>query len=279
MIVYYNGQFLPKEEVCISPDDRGFVFADGVYEVACAYEGRMFELDAHLDRLDHSLREIRMTPPPRDELKHIATELLHRTGFRDRHAKLYMQVTRGVAPRQHAFPANETTPTVYASAEAYQLPETQWERGVKVILHPDLRWARCDIKSVALLPNVMASQRAREEGAYEAVLEREGVVTEGSHSTFVGVFDRTVLTHPLTNRILPSVTREVVLDLCDDLGIPVEEAAIEVARLEEADELMLLGTTTGVMPVVRVGEKPVGDGRPGAITRQLQQAFRRAVGV
>lgn len=279
MIVYYNGRFLPKEEVCISPDDRGFLFGDGVYEVVCAYEGQFFEMEAHLDRLARSLREIQMAGPARADLEDMADELLRRTNLHERHAKLYLQITRGAAPRQHAFPEQETPPTVYASAAPYALPEAKWERGVEAILHPDLRWARCDIKSVALLPNVMANQQAQEAGAFEAILERDGVITEGSHSTVLGVIDGAVRTHPLNACILPSITREVVLDLCADLDIPVEETPIEVAQLQAVDELMVLGTTSGVMPIVQVDGMTIGDGRPGPVTRQLQQAFRRAIGV
>lgn len=279
MIVYYNGRFLPKEDVRISPDDRGFVFGDGVYEVAVAYDGRFFRMDEHLDRLARSLREVRIAGPERGVLENVAYELLQRSTPDTPHAKFYVQITRGAAPRRHAFPEDGTSPTVYATIGPYVLPEEQWERGVRVILQPDWRWARCDIKSVALLPNVMASQRAEEAGAFEAILRREGIVTEGSHSTVLGVFDGTVRTHPLTQRILPSITRAVVLELCAELGIPVEEQPFTVAQLQEADELILLGTTTGVMPVVQVDDWAVDDGVPGPITRQLQQAFRRTIGV
>lgn len=279
MIVYYNGRFLPKEDVHIAPDDRGFVFGDGVYEVVSAYAGQFFEMEAHLDRLERSLHEVGLTGPGRSEVKEIARELLRRTDLHAQHAKLYLQVTRGAAARSHAFPEEETASTVYAMVTPYTLPEAKWERGVKAIRHPDLRWARCDIKSIALLPNVMASQRAKEAGAFEAILERDGIITEGSHSTVLGVFDGTVVTHPLTPRILPSVTRAVVIDLCDALDLPVVETPIEAAQLAAADELLVLGTTTGVMPVVQVGDEAVADGRPGPITRKLQQAYRRTIGV
>jgi D-alanine transaminase len=145
---------------------------------------------------------------------------------------------------------------------------------VKAILHPDQRWARCDIKSVSLLPNVMATTAARRADAYEAILVRDGIVTEASHSTVVGVFDDTVVTHPLTNYILPSTTRTLLLDLCDAQDVPVEEIPIPEGDLPDADELMVLGTTTGVMPVVQVDDWAVGDGTPGPVTRTLQAAFR-----
>jgi D-alanine transaminase len=163
---------------------------------------------------------------------------------------------------------------VYARADALELPTQKWERGVKIILRPDQRWARCDIKSLNYLPNVLANQAAMEADAYEAVMVREGVVTEGSHSTLLAVFDGTIVTHPLTNHVLPSITRSAVLSLCGDLGVPVEETPVPRADLPEADELMLLGTTTGVMPVVQVEDWAVGDGTPGALTRRLQAAFQ-----
>lgn len=279
MMVYFNGNFCAKEEVCISPDDRGFLLADGVYEVLCAYEGRLFRADAHFDRLKRSLGELRMSGPNAKEAESIATELLRRNDLVQRNAKVYLQVTRGAAPRQHAFPDESVSPTVYAVATPYDPPLQKWKQGVRVITRPDLRWARCDIKSTALLPNVLANQRAMEADAYEALLVREGVVTEGSHCSFFGVFDGSVVTHPLTNHILPGITRSVVMELCRNLNIPVHTAPIAVDRLAEADELFLAGTTTGIMPIVHVDDGSVQSGHPGPLTQQLQQAFREMTGL
>lgn len=274
MTVYFNGDFIDKSEVSISPDDRGFVFGDGVYEVIRAEQGRLFQADAHFRRLERSLRKIRVHDVDLDALRDAVQSLLYHNDLQNGHAKIYLQVTRGAAPRQHAFPDVPTEPTVYATASPHEPPVDKWREGVSVILHPDRRWARCDIKSIALLPNVLANQEAMEHDTFEAILVREGFVTEGSHSTVLGVFDDTVVTHPLTNRILPSITRSVVLALCRDLGIPVDETPIPKADLPEADELILLGTTTGVMPVVQVDEWAVDDGTPGAVTRELQAAFQ-----
>lgn len=274
MIVYFNGHFIPKEDVRISPDDRGFTLADGVYEVICAYGGRLFKLDEHLRRMERSLRALRIAGLDVSGLGKVAEEMLRQNGLKQADAKLYLQVTRGVAPRQHAFPDKAVPPTVYVSAAPYEPPQTKWAHGVKVILVHDSRWSRCDIKSVALLPNVLASQRAKEEGAYEALFVREGAVTEGSHTSFCGVFDGVLATHPLGNRILAGITRGVVLDLCRELGIPFRELPIDEGDLRRASELIVLGTTTGIMPVIAVGDWPVGDGRPGPITRDLQRAFR-----
>lgn len=274
MTVYFNGAFIPKEDVCISPDDRGFLFGDGVYEVLLAEQGHLFEADAHFRRLEQSLEAIRLQNVDLDALREAAASLLPRNNLHERRAKIYLQVTRGVAPRQHAFPEEPPAPTVYATATPHEAPIEKWEQGVRVVRYPDQRGARCDVKSTALLPNVLANQAAQEAGAYEAVLVRNGFVTEGSHSSVLAVENGTVVTHPLTNYLLPSVTRRVVLDLCDELDIPVDKTPIPAATLPAADEVLLLGTTTGVMPVVQVDDETVGDGTPGPVTRTLQEAFR-----
>lgn len=280
MITYFNGAFCPKEDVSISPDDRGFLFADGVYEVLASFDGDLFAPQAHYERLARSLHAIDLTTPEGEvhetvtALPEVLPELLVRNELQDGHAKIYLQVTRGAAPRKHAFPESPVPPTVYATASPYTLPEAKWEQGVRVILHPDLRWARCDIKSVALLPAILANQQAQEAGAFEAVLHREGVITEGSHTTVAAVVDGTVVTHPLTQQILPSITRQVMLELCDRIDRPVREYPVRLDELPEVDELMVWGTTSGVMPVVAVDDWTVGAGQPGPVTRQLQAAFR-----
>jgi D-alanine transaminase len=277
MIVYFNGQFLPKEEVWISPDERGFLFADGAYEVIRSYNGKLFRLAAHLQRLENSLRGLRITVPDIETLHKVAAQLIRRNSLTQGDASLYVQVTRGVAPRKHAFPPGDTSPTVYLSASPFHGAPENWQHGVRIILVPDIRWARCDIKSVALLPNVLASQQAKESGAYEAVFVREGIVTEGSHTNFAAVFDGRLVTHPETNHILPGITREIVLDLCGELDLPYRESPIGEAELIEASELMLLGTTTEIMPVVQVDDWQVRNGQPGPLTRALQKAFRTLV--
>lgn len=273
MIVYFNGEFMPKEEVCVSPDDRGFLFGDGVYEVFLVCKGQIFEAEAHFARLAYSLDGLTIPAPDMDELRDALDVLIERNELTDQNAKLYVQITRGVAPRDHAYPDAPIRPTVYASATPTTLRIQEWASGVQAILVPDIRWTRCDIKSLCLLPNIMASQQAKEAGAYEAIFVREGVITEGSHTTICAVFDGTLITHPLTQHILGGVTRQVVLRLCRELEIPYEERAIPAAGLEIADELMVLGTTTGVMPVTLVDGLKIGDGQPGPVTRQLQAAL------
>jgi len=270
MIVYFNGTFMPKDEVCISPDDRGFLFADGVYEVICAWDGRLFRADTHFKRLTHSLEALRIPQPDLDELRHVARSLLTRNSLDRAGASIYIQITRGAAVRGHAFPSTPVSPTIYASVGPYTPPWEEWVDGVSAILVPDIRWARCDIKSLALLPNVLASQRATEAGAYDAIQIRDGVITEGSHTSVCAVFSGGLVTHPLTHHILGGVTRDVILELCRKLEIPHSEYPILEERLHNAAEVMLLGTTSGVMPVIAIDGHPVGDGKPGPITRRLQ---------
>lgn len=274
MITYFNNRFIPQEEIRISPDDRGFLFGDGVYEVIRTYHGKLFKIDEHLRRLERSLREIRIAGVDIETFKDIAEDLLTRNNLRSGDATVYIQVTRGAATRKHAFPDNHTSPTVYLSASPFNSSREKSETGVKITLVPDIRWARCDIKSIALLPNVLANQQAAEQGAHEAVFVRDGAVTEGSHSNFCAVFDGELVTYPKSNYILGGITRDVVLNLCRELGIPVREFPVLEKELRHADELMLLSTGSEVMPVVQVDDWLVGDGSPGPITRKLQKAFR-----
>jgi len=272
--VFFNGSFMAKEEVRISPDDRGFLFADGVYEVIRSYGGKLFKAQSHLKRLKRSLAEIRMDTACVDDLERVALDLIERNGLKKGDAVVYIQVTRGAAPRGHAFPDGTTPPTLYVKAYPFVPPVEKLTRGIKAALVPDSRWARCDIKSVALLPNVLAFRQAEERGADEAIFVRNGVVTEGSHTSVCALFDGRLQTHPSSNRILSSVTRGVVLGLCRANGIPVDESPIPEKELLAADEIMILGTTPEIMPVVDVDGARIGDGTPGPVTRELQEKFR-----
>ena len=274
-IVYFNTQYLPRTDVKISPDDRGFLFADGVYEVIRAYKGRLFRMDLHLKRLARSLRELKINGPSMERIAEISDALIQRNNLKDADAAIYIQITRGAAPRKHAFPKSAPSPTVYLNAFTVQPPVEAWEKGAKAITAPDIRWTRCDIKSVSLLPNVLASQAAAEAGAEDAIFIRDGFVTEGSHTNVCAVFKGRLQTHPKNNYILPGVTREVVLSLCANLNIPVSQTPISANSLPRADELMLLGTSTEVMPIVQLDNRQVGNGKPGPITRKLQEAFWR----
>lgn len=272
-IVFLNGRFIEKDEARISPDDRGFLFGDGVYEVILSVDGRLFEPVAHIERLKRSVEAIRIAFPEVDAIGSVFERLVSENGLTTGFATVYFQVTRGAAPRSHSFPDASARPTVYAAASRFVPPEAEQHSGVPVITVEDERWFRCDIKAISLLPNVLASQRAKESGAVEALFIRDGNVTEGSHTSFAAVFDGILHTHPENHLILPSVTRKVVLSLCGEMGIPVKEVPVQADKLNHAAECMLLGTTKQVTPVVGIDGRPVAGGTPGPLTRRLQEAF------
>lgn len=271
--VFLNGDFLPRDEAAISPDDRGFLFSDGVYEVARAYSGRLFELDRHLARLERSLHALRIRGAGERGLGPVCEELLARNGLGGDDALVYLQVTRGSAPRTHRFPDPSVQPTIYGYAWAYS-PAGAPEEGARAITVPDQRWARCDIKTVGLIPNCMASQVAYEEAAAEAIFVRDGIALEGTHTNLFAVFRGVVRTAPLNNYILPGVTRAVVLDLCIEAGYEVDQAPIPIEDLRRADEIFIVGTTTEVTPVTDLDGGAVGAGRPGEISLRLLALLR-----
>ncbi|MCP4112508.1 MAG: D-amino-acid transaminase [Desulfobacteraceae bacterium] len=277
MIVYLNGRYIPKEEAMISPDDRGFLFADGVYEVIRSYGGNFFRLKDHLNRMERGLGELQIKVPDMKQFENIAQRLIQDNNLNSTDANVYIQVTRGAAPRKHVFPDPEVPPTIYGFASSFEPRTLEQGNGIKVILTPEIRWARCDIKSVALPANVLANQRAKENNAAEAIFVREGVITEGSHTNFCAVFDGRLVTYPENNYILPGITRKAVLELCRKLNIPYREFPVYEKDLKNADECMVLGTTAEVMPVVQVDDRIVGDGRPGPVTIRLQKAFNELV--
>lgn len=278
MLVYLNGQYLPLEEARVPVEDRGFLFADGLYEVIRVYNGRIFALEPHLRRLADGLRALRIGFTGLDQLGPIAERLLDQNGLRSGDATLYIQVTRGAAPRAHAFPSPDVPPTVYVAARPFTpYPAAYYENGVKAITVPDTRWTRCDIKTVSLVANVLANQQAKEAGAFEALFVRDGVVIEGSHSNLFAVYGDTLVTYPASNYILAGITRSIVLDIAAELGIPVRQGPILADQLFAAGELFLSGTTTEVMPVVQVDGRPIADGRPGPVTQRIQRAFRERI--
>ncbi len=271
-IVFLNGKFLPKEEAKISPNDRGFIFADGIYEVAKYYNGKAFRYQDHLDRLVRSLSEIQISYPETDQLKSIFQELLIQNRMLDKHAGIYLQITRGVEKRVHHFP-KDIQATVYVFA--FELPSAtdKLEVGIKVITHDDIRWQRCDIKSVSLLPNTMLYNKAVENGTGECILVRDGSITEATHSSVLAVKNGALITRPLSNLILPGITRKVVLEICTSNNIPVEERLFTKEELFEMDEVFISGTGSEITPVVQVDNQLIGTGKPGEITRLIQQKF------
>ena len=270
---FFRGEFIPREDVRISPDDRGFLFSDGVYEVLRSYGGRLFEVERHQHRLAASLSAMRIRGVTASALTPMLEELLARNGLTAGDALVYLQVTRGVAPRAHRFPDPPVPPTVYACAWAFS-PEHAPEEGSRAITVPDQRWARCDIKTIALIPNCMANQDARDAAAVEAIFVRDGVALEGTHTNLFAVFRGQVRTAPLTNYILPGVTRAVVLELCRAAGFEVAEEPIFVDDLYGADEVFIVGTTAEVTPIVDLDGRAIGTGRPGTFAVQLLERLR-----
>jgi D-alanine transaminase len=278
-VVYFDGQYVAKSEVRVSPDDRGFLLGDGIYEVAAAYDGRFVALDRHMDRLRRSLKEIRIDDSVADPLETVFQELLERNGFSEPgKSMVYLQVTRGVAPRSHAFPKVAVRPTVYGYAVPF--PDMgNLAAGINAITRPDLRWLRCDIKTISLIANCLANQEAKENGAFEAILIRDGLALEGTHTSFFGVKDGVIRTAPLSNFILPGITREITIEAALRAGIEVIETPITADELSTMDELFITGTTTEVVPIVRLDGRPVGSGEPGETTLRLMELYRAAAGI
>jgi D-alanine transaminase len=279
-IVYLNGSFLPRAEARVSVEDRGFVFGDGVYEVLRAINGRLFATRFHNQRLERSLDGVRITLSGDDSptrFVDIGRQLLKENKLLSGEATLYMQVTRGATTRAHNFPPPETAPTIYISVARFTPYADFAEVGAPAITHPDLRWGRCDLKTLNLLPNVLASQAAKERGAFEAMLIRDGVVTEGTRTNFFGVVNGSLRTHPSDNHILPGITRSVLRDLAHEVGVGLDETPIKVGEIAKLRELFITGTTTDVMPIVKLDDKPVGKGKPGELTRKLQRALAESL--
>jgi D-alanine transaminase len=274
-IANLNGQQMPLSEVRISPLDRGFLFGDAVYEVIRVYEGRPFLFDEHLQRLGQSLKAIRIDGIDLERLRQRVLKTIAAGPFVE--ATVYIQVTRGSAPRGHGFP-KEIQPLEFLYVREFEDPYvTAREQGAAVITTPDLRWERCDIKSTNLLANVLAAQTAKEAGAVEAVFHLpDGTLTEGTHTSFFGVLSGTLLTAPQSPAILPGITRSLILRIAAEERIPVRELTLKLADLPQVSELFLTGTTSEVLPIVRVDERQIGTGVPGPITRRLQAGYRRA---
>jgi D-alanine transaminase len=256
--------------------DRGFLFGDSVYEVLRVYDGKPWLADEHFARLERSLAAIRIEGIDVARLRARMHQTIKAGPFAE--ATVYFQITRGVAPRAHAFPAG-TRPTellwVQAYADSYQDAR---QAGTSVIVYPDLRWGRCDIKTPNLLGNVLALQAAKEAGCLEALLAKpDGTLTEATHSSLFGVSKGVVTTAPESPGILPGVTRRFLLDLADQMKVPLREVALRRDELSDLDELFMSGTTMEVMPVVRVGGKAVGNGQPGPVTKRLLAGYRQAV--
>jgi D-alanine transaminase len=278
-IVFVNGSFVPYEQAKLSIMDRGFLFADGIYEVSAVLNGSLVDHEAHLARLDRSLREIRIANPyGAVEWTRLCQELVRRNGLGE--GLVYMQVTRGVAERDFAFP-KDAAPTVVMFTQAKNISRSpQAESGVAVVTVPDLRWKRRDIKSVALLPQVLAKQAAAEAGVAEAWMVEDGFVTEGSSSTaFIITQDGRIVTRPLSNAVLPGITRRSVMRLAAEQGLTVDERLFSIDEAHAAAEAFLTSASMLVMPVVSIDGRPVGNGEPGRLSRRLRELYLHMAGM
>jgi D-alanine transaminase len=270
---YFNGKFLPKDEIKISPDDRGFLFADGIYEVIRWYEGFFYDIDSHMNRLKRSMKEIRVDWSDADSFPSVAQELIELNGLKERPSLVYLQVTRGAAKRTHAFPLPPVNPTVYAFARGFRPDREIIESGIKTILRKDIRWSRCDIKSISLLPNILNFQEAWEAGCYECIFSRDGLITECAHSNVFFIIDNILYTHPESENILSGITRKNILRLAREAGIPVRETAVTENRLNEISEAFVTNTSFEIGPVISIDRLKIAKGIPGPVTRLLREKF------
>lgn len=271
-IAYVNGSYLPEGEAKVSIFDRGFLFADGVYEVTPIVNGKLVDYDAHMERLDRSLNELRMAwPCSKDELRAMHVELITRNNLSE--GIIYMQVTRGVADRQFNFPKDAKSSLVAFPQVMSLIDNPNARTGVKVVTTPDIRWLRRDIKSVMLLAPVLGKQEAYEKGASEGWMVEDGFITEGTSSNAYIVKDNTVITRPLSNRILAGCTRRALFRLAAEHGVKIEERLFTPDEAYAADEAFLTSASQFVMPIVEIDGKRVGGGQPGPVTRKLRELF------
>ncbi len=272
MIAYYNGSYLPVDKISVSPFDRGFLFSDGVYEALRTYNRKLFMIQNHLDRLRYSIEQTNINFTEFDKLEKIIFTCAEKNNIA-KDFSAYIQITRGISfPRTHHY--NEHIKSnLFVFTTELKNREQELTNGVSIILERDIRWNRCDIKSVSLLPNVMANQNAFINGCYEAVFYRDTFITEGSHTNFFAVKDGKVITAPLSNFILNGVTRNIVFKLCNENNIPIEESYILLADVFNYDEFFLTGTLTEITPVVKIDNNIIGNGSPGLLTKKIQKLF------
>lgn len=274
-IVYLNGEFVPRDKAAISPFDRGFLYGDGIYEVIACYGSKLFRLHEHLVRLENSLAAIRLANPHQPAAwRQMLEELVARNDVPD--VNVYVQVTRGSRPeRDHRFP-RDPAPTVFAMCQpAAPVPASVLANGISAVSMNDIRWSRCDIKTTSLIGNVLLRQAAADAGADEALLLRDGEALEFSASTLFVVKDGQAFTPPEDTRTLPGITGIVVREAADAAGVPLLRKPIPESLLRDADEIWLASTTRELLPVTRVDDQPVGDGKPGPLWRKVHETFQK----
>ncbi len=274
----WNGKFLDKDnrDGLISFEDRGYQFGDGVYEVIRIYSGKIHLLEWHLDRLFYSMNEIGIIPPfTREGITDQLKELITRNQFRE-DGNIYLQVTRGAQERDHIYVENLDA-IYYVKIDQVDRPNEWIENGVTVTLQEDIRWARCDIKSLNLLPNVMARTNAQRKGFNEALFYKNGIVRECGASNFFMVKNKTLVTHPANHSILGGITRKKVLDIARELEIPVEEREIKKEELEKADECFLTATSLEIVPILKIDEISINEERIGTLTKKLQKNYTEKI--
>ncbi|MCF7599415.1 D-amino-acid transaminase [Staphylococcus pasteuri] len=274
--VFINGEFLNQDEVKVSYEDRGYVFGDGIYEYIRAYEGKLFTVKEHFERFLRSANEIGLDLTYTvDELIELVRKLLEVNDVKN--GGIYIQATRGVAPREHSFPTPQVKPVIMAFTKSYDRPYEDLENGIYTMTTEDIRWLRCDIKSLNLLGNVLAKEFAVKYNASEAIQHRGETVTEGASSNVYAIKDGKIYTHPINNFILNGITRRVIKWISEDKNIPFIEETFTVDFLKNADEVIISSTSAEVMPVVKIDGEDVGDGKVGTVTRQLQEGFNQYI--
>lgn len=272
--VYLNGEFLPADEAKVSVYDRGYLLGDGVYEVIPVYAGKTFLLARHLQRLQNSLDGVRIENPYSDEQwTQLIEDLIARNNSGDQ--SLYLQVTRGVAPRDHIFPIGVAASVFIMSNPLHPVAESWKSEGIKAITAADIRWMRCDIKAITLLANSLMKQLAQDAGAQEALLIRDNYLTEGSASNAYAVVDGVIFTAPKDEKVLPGITRDLIIELAAQADIPLHERAVSESTLRNADEIWISSSTKELVPVTMLDGKPVGTGLPGKIWQDLHQRFQQ----
>ncbi|MGG1660167.1 D-amino-acid transaminase [Brevibacillus sp. NRS-1366] len=277
-MLYVDGKWVEEGQAAVNPEDRGYNFGDGIYEVVRIYKGKMYQWDAHLTRLYRSAREIKLELPwSMEELNEIASQLLQKNNISEEDdATLYLQISRGAAPRVHDIPSG-IQPVIMAFVRHKARPVADMKKGWTAQLVDDIRWLRCDIKTLNLLGAVLVKQYAKDAGAQESILHRNGTITECSSSNLFAVKNEALYTHPADHLILHGITRQSVIDLAKENGIPVHEKPFDIPFLMQADELFLTSTTAEIMPLISVDGQPIGDGQVGTVVQKLQALFEQHI--